>query len=60
MSWIVAAIATWLLPGVLIVLLTLAVGARKWCSDLVIALRRRQAQVRPTSGDSGAGEPTST
>ena len=60
MSWVIAAITTWLLPGVLVLLVTLAVAARERCSDLVIALRRRLAQTRPTSGDSGAGEPTST
>ena len=60
MSWIIAALATWLLPGVLVVLLTMVVAAREWCFKLVSALRRRQAQTRPASGDSGAGEPTST
>jgi hypothetical protein len=41
-SWLIAVSAIWLLPGVLILLLTLVVAVRERCLNLVAAIRRRQ------------------
>ena len=43
MIWVIAAIAAWLLPAVLLLCVFLVIAVRDLCSNLVIALRRRQA-----------------
>ena len=43
MSWIIAGIAAWLLPAVLVLCVVLVIGVRQLCSDVVNALRPSQA-----------------
>jgi hypothetical protein len=57
MSWVLAAIAAWLLPGVLVLCFAFVVTMRKQCSDLLIALRRRQAP-RGRKDQRGASDST--
>ena len=44
MSWVMAAIAAWLLPAVMMMFFALAVTLWTQCSHLTMALRRRRGE----------------